>query len=62
MNHCTTCRQPTLSGENEYGEFICDSCEQNRAEQSWERYCEAYYGGDFPLPLSFQQFQAQKLK
>lgn len=62
MNKCDTCGAPALSGENDYGEFVCDDCEQNAAERAYEHQCEAFYGGSGPLPLRQQQIEAMKLK
>lgn len=59
---CTSCDNTTLNPENEYGEFVCDGCEQNAAEAAYERQCEDFHGGGGPLPLREQQIQALKLK
>jgi len=61
-NLCDRCDAPTANRENDYGEFICDDCEQNAAERAWDRHCESFYGGDGPLPLREQLIQARRLK
>lgn len=33
---------------NEYGEFICEDCEQNAAERAWDRHNESLMSGDTP--------------
>jgi ribosomal protein L37AE/L43A len=38
--HCEKCDGTKDVNENEYGEFICESCEQNAAEGAYERLCE----------------------
>lgn len=46
MTHpCERCSAPTLAAENEYGEFVCEDCEQNAAEAAWERHCEDFHDG-----------------
>lgn len=64
MNKCDTCGAPTVSGENDYGEFICDDCEQNAAETAYERYCEDFHDGGSTRFRSLldQQIEAMKLK
>jgi hypothetical protein len=41
---CDCCLGETANPENEYGEYICTSCEENRnerqAEAAYERMCE----------------------
>ena len=59
---CDTCDSVKDVSENEYSEFVCESCEQNATERAWERHCEAFHGGGGPLPLIEQQRQALKLK
>lgn len=61
-NHCDCCEQEAASYENEYAEFICSECDQNRQERAWDRHCEVFYGGGGPLPLIEQQRQALKFK
>jgi len=64
MNKCDKCGAPTLSGENDYGEFICDECEQNAAEAAWERHCEDFHDGSCTRfnSLQQQQIEARRLK
>ncbi|KRQ11895.1 hypothetical protein AOQ73_05670 [Bradyrhizobium pachyrhizi] len=62
MIRCDACNAPTTEPENEYGEFICKDCAQDRAEAAWERHCDALHGGGGPLPLREQQIAALRLK
>lgn len=64
MSLCTNCDHPTANPENEYGEFVCDGCEQNRAEAAYERHCEAFHDGGSTQFKSLldQQIEAQRLK
>jgi hypothetical protein len=59
-NLCDKCDAPTANPENDYGEFVCDTCEDNAAERAWERHCTDYDSG--LLPLIEQQRQALKFK
>lgn len=60
---CDKCNCPCSIGEeNDYGEIICDDCEQNAAERAWGQHCQSLYGGDGSLPLREQQIQARRLK
>lgn len=61
---CDICDCQTDAPENEYGEFICDGCEQNRAEAAYERYCEDFHDGGATQfkSLRDQQIDALKLK
>ena len=61
-NPCEFCELLTINPEDEYGQFVCDNCEQNKAEAAWERQCEDFHGGAGPLPLIEQQRQALKFK
>lgn len=61
-NLCAYCQQEVACYENEYAEFICTDCDQNRQERAWERHCEVFYGGGGPLPLIEQQRLALKLR
>ncbi len=45
--------------ENEFGEFICDDCQQNAAEAAWERHCEAFHDGG---STSFKSLQQQQIE
>jgi hypothetical protein len=51
-----------VSEENDFGEFICESCIENANERAYERQMGGYYGGDGPLPLSVQQERARAFK
>jgi hypothetical protein len=42
---CDVCDDPTMNPEDDYGEFVCDSCRDNRAEAAWERHCEDFHDG-----------------
>lgn len=61
---CDNCGRHCLEPEDEYGDFICKSCEENRAEASYERYVEDYYtdGSSRFKTLLDQQIAARKLK
>jgi hypothetical protein len=55
---CDICDDPTTNPEDDYSEFVCDNCLQNRAEAAWERHCE-----DCGAPtLLEQQIAAMKFK
>jgi hypothetical protein len=58
---CEHCEHPTGNPENEYGEIVCNDCLDNSAEAAWERFCEAFHGGEIKT-LREQQIQAQKFK
>lgn len=62
INPCSKCEQPTTADENEYGEFICEDCEQEATEVAWDRQCGRFYGGEGPFPLRDLQIEARKLK
>ncbi|HEX7893597.1 MAG TPA: hypothetical protein VF447_05340 [Terriglobales bacterium] len=57
---CERCNWVTNNPENEYGEFICDDCEQNAAEAAWERFCGDFYGGSDPLTIREKQIHDWK--
>ncbi|MDB5584851.1 MAG: hypothetical protein JWR80_10027 [Bradyrhizobium sp.] len=61
---CDKCDTPTANSENDYGEFVCDNCEQNAAEAAYERHCEDFHDGGCTRfnSLISQQIEAQKLK
>jgi len=59
---CDKCEAPTANPENDYGEFICDDCEQNAAEAAWERFCENFHGGSDPLTIREQHIAAWEEK
>lgn len=63
-NLCDRCDAPTANAENDYGEFICDDCEQNAAEAAWERHCEDFHDGGCTRfnSLQQQQIEARRLK
>ncbi len=68
MIHCDACDAPTATQgslrKNDYGEYICKDCEQNRAESAWARYCEDFHDGGASgwVTLAQQQEQARRLK
>lgn len=41
---CDECDQPGLE-ENDYGEILCQSCLDNRAEAAWKRHCSDFHDG-----------------
>jgi Zn finger protein HypA/HybF involved in hydrogenase expression len=61
INPCERCNGSTINAENEYGEFICEDCEQNANERAWERLCDRIYGGSF-VGVSEIQEAARRLK
>lgn len=63
-NFCDQCDCETENPEDEYGEFVCDDCLQNRAERAWESHCKAFHdGGDTSFKtLQQQQIEAWRLK
>ena len=56
---CIECDSDRDLRENEYGEFICESCEENAAERAWERHCEAFHDGG---AVSFKSLQQQQIE
>ena len=58
---CDKCGRETDNPENDYGEFICDECKSNAAEAAWERFCEAFHGGEV-VTFEEQMREARKLK
>lgn len=63
-NHCERCGELTINPENEYGEFVCESCLDNEAEAAYERHCEAFHDGRATQfkTLQQQQIEARRLK
>jgi hypothetical protein len=61
---CDECNHPAHMAENEYGEFICEDCLQNKAEADYERYCEDFHDGGCTSfnSLEQQQADARRLK
>ena len=61
---CLECDGDHAVRENEYGEYICENCEQNAAEAAWERHCEAFHDGGSTQfkSLQQQQIEAKRLK
>jgi ribosomal protein L37AE/L43A len=55
---CDKCGELTGAPENEYGEYICDDCEQNAAEAAYERHCEDFHDGGATQFISLQEQQA----
>lgn len=64
MALCERCDCSTSNPENDYGEFICDNCEQNAAEAAYERHCEDFHDGGCTrfISLAQQQAEARKFK
>ena len=58
MNPCEKCNAATRNDANEFGEFICDDCEQNANERAWDRFCSDFYGGADPLTIREKQVDA----
>lgn len=63
-NACDCCGNGTTNAEDEYCEFICDDCLDNRAEAAWERHCEDFHDGGCTSFISLEQQMAgaRKLK
>lgn len=51
-NYCDRCLQPWAGVENDYGEFVCDDCEQNAAAAA-NRSAEAEVTTD-PIVLTHE--------
>lgn len=67
QSHCDRCEcfvAASKVSENEYGEFICEDCEQNAAEAAYERFCSDFHDGGSTRFISLQQQQeaARRLK
>lgn len=65
--YCERCQypvNPVKCRENDYGEFICEDCEQNAAEAAYERFCSDFHdGGNTSFKtLQQQQIEARRLK
>lgn len=54
------CKEP----ENEYGEFVCKSCQENANEAAYDRHMESFHEGSATQwnSLRQQQAEARKLK
>jgi hypothetical protein len=61
-NPCDKCGAATANPENDYGEFICEDCEQNAAEAAYERFCADFHDGGNTSFISLQQQQINALK
>ena len=61
---CDKCGEDCFNAEDEYGEYICEDCEQNAAEAAYERHCEDFHDGGCTRfnSLRDQQIEARKLK
>lgn len=61
---CESCGNATSNPEDDYGEFICIDCQQNREEAAYERHCEDFHDGGCTRfnSLRDQQIEAMKLK
>lgn len=66
MALCDRCGNPTQRAANEYGDFICDGCEQKAqvaaAEAAAERLSEDFHDGGSTQFISLQQQQIAALK
>ncbi len=61
MSHCERCETFVAAAkvsENEYGEYICEDCEQNAAESAYERLCEDFHDGGSTRFVTLEQQQA----
>lgn len=55
----------TVDEVNDMDEVICHNCEQNRAEDRWERMCEDFHDGgsqSWPDAERKRMEEARKLK
>lgn len=61
---CDECNHSAWMVENDYGEFVCDDCQQNKAEAAWERHCEDFHDGGCTrfIRIEQQQEAARRLK
>lgn len=61
---CESCDCQTDEPENEYGEFVCLSCQSNRNEAAYERHCADYHDGGSTQfkSLREQMAEARRLK
>jgi hypothetical protein len=65
QSHCERCEcfvSAAKVSENEFGEFICDDCEQNANEAAWERVSFHDGGATSFLSIRDRQAEARKLK
>lgn len=62
--HCHQFVATSKCAENDYGEFICEDCEQNAAEAAYERFCSDFHdGGNTSFrSLRDQQIEARRFK
>ncbi len=61
-HRCEKCDGSRDVNENEYGEFICDDCEQNAAEAAYDRHQEYLMENGSGPSLLEQQIEARKFK
>ena len=61
---CETCADPTTNPEDDYGEHVCNNCQQNKAEAAYERHCEDFHDGGCTRfkSLQDQQIEARRFK
>jgi hypothetical protein len=63
---CDRCDQPVpeYTVEDDYGELVCDDCDQKASEAAYERLCEDFHDGGSTrfTTLLEQQIAARKLK
>jgi len=52
---CEQCEKHYVLAENEYGEYICESCADNRAEAAFERQQEEGFRGGEAAAYSAEQ-------
>ena len=59
---CQKCACPCALPENDYGEFICQSCVDNANEAAYERHIESFHDGGATQWNSLQQQQNEARK
>ena len=61
---CQKCACPCELPEDDYGEFICQSCVDNANEAAYERHIESFHAGGATQwkTLIQQQIEAKQMK
>ena len=59
---CEKCNRPCKLPENDYGEFICQSCVDNKNEEAYERHIESFHDGGSTGWISLQELQRRAMK
>jgi len=62
MEACQRCSRPCNLPENDYGEFICQSCVDNENEMAYERHIASFHDGGSSAWKSLQQQQIEAMK